>query len=290
MKRHALVGVVWSLGVFLAVSAAATAERSAKQHSGFGARATHATAAAPASAPAMSGVAAMMAAPSIGPYNGSFETNSGAGTSTFNGWAVTVWSGSSGSWYVQTGATSPLNAFTVQPPPDGAFAAMADQGETGSHLLYQDFTVPTDIPNPVLVFLLYVRNHADDYSIAVPPSLAYGGGPDGNQLCRVDIMDPNVADPFDVGSGVWHNVLLTTPGTDAEFGYVEVRTDVTPWQGETIRLRFAQVDTLDYLNMGVDAVRIEAAAAVPALEIPALAILAVIMAALALAVLGSRLT
>jgi hypothetical protein len=69
--------------------------------------------------------------------NGSFELNDGLGSNVFTGWTVVDLAGSSGSWFVQSGNASPLTGFVVQPPTDGSFAAMTDQFNPGSHILYQ---------------------------------------------------------------------------------------------------------------------------------------------------------
>lgn len=74
--------------------------------------------------------------------NGSFESNGGAGTSTFTGWTTYEENLSSGAFFVQTGTDSPLNSFTVPPPPDGSFAAMSDQFGPGLRIIYQDIAIP----------------------------------------------------------------------------------------------------------------------------------------------------
>src|SRR5579872_5313015 len=58
--------------------------------------------------------------------NGGFESNGGAGSGLFTGWTVATQAGSNGSWYAQTGTSSPLNGLPVAAPLEGTFAAMTD--------------------------------------------------------------------------------------------------------------------------------------------------------------------
>src|SRR5262245_19837052 len=66
--------------------------------------------------------------------NGDFETGSLSGWQTQNSGPVS----STNKWYAYSGTTSPLNARTIQAPPQGSFAAVTDQGGPGAHFLYQD--------------------------------------------------------------------------------------------------------------------------------------------------------
>jgi hypothetical protein len=75
--------------------------------------------------------------------NGSFETNGGINTNTFTGWTEADQAGGSGSIYAQSGTTPPPPApGTVPAPPLGSFAAMSSQGGPGSHVLYQNISIP----------------------------------------------------------------------------------------------------------------------------------------------------
>ena len=62
--------------------------------------------------------------------NGGFESNGGVGTSVFTSWTVVDQPGGSGSWYVQTGTGSPLNAFPVPRADRGD--VRGDDGPDGS--------------------------------------------------------------------------------------------------------------------------------------------------------------
>ena len=186
--------------------------------------------------------------------NGGFEQNGGVGTNSFNGWTVVDQSGGSGSWFAQTGnlplpKTYRCTDDSVDAPPSG-FAAMTTQSERGSHLLYQDVTIPATASKVTLSFDLFISSSV---GFSTPPSLDYLVKP--NTQVRVDVMDP-AAPVFDAGSGVLANVYQTKLGDVKYSPYQTFISDLTPFVGRTVRLRFAQVDNVDCFNAGVDNVAI----------------------------------
>lgn len=174
--------------------------------------------------------------------NGSFEINDGEGTTTFADWGT--FNQGSGAIFAQSGTTSPLSGFQVPSPPDGDFAAMVDQFGPGLHILYQDVVVPR---NGDLAFDLYLGNRAGEFHS--PNTLSPNVFP--NQQFRVDILDPG-APIDDVGVGVLANVYQTRPGDPPESGYDRVVYDLSAFEGETIRLRFAAVDNQFFFQVGID--------------------------------------
>jgi hypothetical protein len=165
------------------------------------------------------------------------------------GWTVVDEAGGSGSWYVQTGIGSPLNGFPVPPPPSAPNAAMTDQGGPGSHMLYQDFVVPTDIAVAIIQFDYFVGNQA---TFITGSTLSYTGA--ANQQARVDIIDP-LANVFT--TSVLLNLFQATANTQ---GYLTFNQDITAflqgYAGQTLRLRFAEVDNQLFFNFGIDNVLI----------------------------------
>jgi hypothetical protein len=128
---------------------------------------------------------------------------------------------------------------------------MNDQPGPGTHILYQDITIPAGVA-ATLSAQLYVRNAGEQWYTA--NTLDYNTGP--NQQVRVDIMSTS-APITDIASGVLRN-LYRTQVSDPRFttGYVPISSDLTAFAGQTIRLRFAAVDTRQSLMFGVDAVSI----------------------------------
>jgi hypothetical protein len=172
--------------------------------------------------------------------NGSFEANDG--NTSLTDWGT--WSVGDGSWLAQSGTESPISFFTVPPPPDGEWAAMTDQSGPGSHILYQDVTVPR---RAELGFDLYIGNRFGEF--VTPPTLDPFGPL--NQQFRMDIMDP-AAPLDDLGAGVLATVYETRPGDETESGYDRITYDMSPFAGETVRLRFAMVDNAFFFQAGID--------------------------------------
>lgn len=182
--------------------------------------------------------------------NGGFESG-------FTGWTRTDQIGSEGTWAQQSGTSSPVNAFAVPAPPGGATAAMTDAQGPGSHILYQDFTVPPTLGMATLQFDLYINNHAIDFFS--PTSLDFST-PALNQQVRVDILTTS-ADPFSVSpADILMNIYRTQSGNPLVAGYTTIVSDLTAFfsahPGETLRLRFAEVDNVNFLNAGIDNVSI----------------------------------
>ncbi len=207
--------------------------------------------------------------------NGSFETNGGAGTNVLGSWTVVDQAGSDGSWLAQTGTLTPTSGNTVPAPPDGAFAAMSDQEAEGSHILYQDVTVPAGAVFKVDLFYL---NSAADFSVPGPETLDYTVTP--NQHFRIDIMSTS-APVDDVGAGVLRNIFITNPGDPLISGYRPIVADMSAFAGQTVRIRFAEVDNQSFFNVGVDnAVLGPAASQVPTLSWQAMAAMLLSLAAI----------
>ncbi len=180
--------------------------------------------------------------------NGSFESG-------LTGWTVIDQADSSGSWFSQTSTSSPVNAFPVAAPSAGTFAAMTDQGGPGSHVLYQDFLVPTGVTAADLSFDYFISNQA---GFNTPDTLDFDVAP--NQQARVDIIT-TAADPFSVAGADVLFALLAPLANSPPDAYQTSTTDLTAFlqahAGEMLRLRFAEVDNQLFFNMGIDAVDLD---------------------------------
>lgn len=200
-------------------------------------------------------LAGVLCAPAHGELiaNGGFESG-------FSAWTRVDQIGSEGQFSLQTGTLSPLNLLTVPSPPEGSTAAMTDALGSGSHILYQDFVVPNLVSAITIVrFSLFLNNGATDY---FAPALLDFATPELNQQARVDILGV-AADPFSVAvSDILQNLYQTNAGDPLVSGYNTISIDITSLlqahQGQTLRLRFAEVDNVFNFNMGVDNISIEA--------------------------------
>jgi hypothetical protein len=185
-------------------------------------------------------------------------TNGGFETGDFTGWTVTPQSESNGTWTVATGTSTPLSEHEIAAPPCGTHAAIFDENDESSAVMYQDLSLAADATN-TLSFTHYYVNYATTGEGDVTPvwnspdTLDYTF--DGtNQQYRVDIMKTS-ADPFSVDpSDILKTVFQTEPGDAASLDPTPVTVDLSAFAGQTVRLRFAAVDNWDYLNVGVDCV------------------------------------
>jgi Carbohydrate binding domain len=177
--------------------------------------------------------------------NGNFETGD------FTGWTTWNAEGSSGDWFVYTGTSGPLSGLLIAAPPEGTYAATTDQTGTGTHILYQDVALEPGQTH-TLSFTLYYKNWAGVFFS--PDTLSYSG--EANQQYRIDIMDPaapvDSVDPADV----FATVFRTMPGDPASKPYTPLTFALTPFAGQTVRLRFAEVDNQSNLQASVDIVQI----------------------------------
>ncbi len=185
--------------------------------------------------------------------NGGFEGGAA-------GWTIVNQAGGSGDWFIFGGASAPLSALPVPLPPQGALQALTDQTGPGSHILYQDVVIPA-ASAVSLSLVLWYNNSAVGFSN--PPSLDYLVTP--NQQFRIDVMNP-LAPVDDVGAGVLANLFLTGAASPPSLGYTVLNANLTPFSGQTIRLRFAEVDNQLFFNAGVDAVSLQAEPLVPAVS------------------------
>jgi len=190
--------------------------------------------------------------------NGDFETG------TLAGWAQVPAPGAGGGWFAYSGIDAPVSTEwkdseavprTIQPPPQGGFAVISDQLVSGVGILYQDVALEPGMTHTLSLITYY--NSLAPITVPTPDSLSPEGF--GNQQYRIDVMRPSApidsVDPADILSTVFRTyeggLSFSPPLTRA--------VDLTPFAGQVVRLRVVEVDNLDYLNAGVDAISIQSA-------------------------------
>jgi PEP-CTERM motif len=181
--------------------------------------------------------------------NGGFESG-------FVSWTRADQLGSDGTFFLQTGTSSPVNGDPVPAPPGGATAAMSDAQGPGSHVLYQDIVIPAVVPSAILSFDVFVGNRANAF---FTPSTLDFSTPALNQQARVDILAGGT-DPFTV-AGLQSETIVGDPSVS---GYTHHTVDVTSLLNahlsQTLRLRFAEVDNVFTFQLGVDNVALDVGA------------------------------
>jgi hypothetical protein len=203
--------------------------------------------------------------------NGGFEAG-------LTGWTRVDQLGSEGTFFLQAGALSPVLGEPVPPPPAGANASMTDAAGPGSHVLYQDFLASAGSAS--LTFSLFVGNRAGAFSVPALTSLDFST-PALNQQVRVDILRAG-ADPFSLlGTDILQTLFASLPGSPLVTGYTTIAADISALLaanlGQSLRLRFAEVDNVAPLQMGVDNVAITAVVPEPASTLLVSAALALLM-------------
>jgi CubicO group peptidase (beta-lactamase class C family) len=172
------------------------------------------------------------------------------------GWQA-VGSGS-GAWFVYSDgqkapdpAQSDPNApFHVPDPPHGGFAAVTDMNGPGTRILYRDVGLDGRSTLHLTVF------YEGSASFSSPDTLAYDSA-EPNQQFRIDLIDPSAPIDSVADGDVLVNIFRTSPADPPSLAPTAVSVDLSPWAGQTVRLRLAQTDNQGPLRGGVDNIRFE---------------------------------
>jgi hypothetical protein len=198
-------------------------------------------------------------------------TNGGFETGNLAGWSVTN-VGSGDVFVLPTGSATPTfppsgpSFNTATNPSGGSFFAVTASDNPGAHALLRNFSLAGPQNSVVLNFDLFANDQSGVGPIVDPSGLdpAAGGTPvpRDNQHARVDVL--SVASP-DLSTNPT-DVLFTAylgvdnPGGATPNPWKHYSFDLTSLMplGGTFRLRFAEVDNLGALNLGVDNVSVMA--------------------------------
>jgi D-alanyl-D-alanine carboxypeptidase len=179
----------------------------------------------------------------------------------FESGAITDWQtvgSGSGGWLVyRNGEEAPDPAhsdpnvpFDVPDPPQGKFAVVTDMNGPGTRILYRDVRLDGQFTLHLTVF------YAGAGAFSSPKTLAHDGS-EANQQFRIDLVAPSVPIDSVAGGDVLVNIFHTSPGDPARGQPTDVSVDVSPWAGQTVRLRLAGTDNHGPLRVGVDDIRFE---------------------------------
>jgi hypothetical protein len=193
--------------------------------------------------------------------NGNFESG------TLNGWQVHQTT-EAGNWFAYAGTAAPIGskrptpADPVQPPPQGAFAAVTDEANPDTLILYQDVALEAGFSHQLSLLAYY-----DSYSplaVPTPDTLAVGeealalpgGKLQRNQQFRIDVMKPEAPLESLNPADILRTVFVAKPGDPLRMTPTKLTANLSAFAGQTVRLRIAAAATEEVFNAGVDAVSI----------------------------------
>lgn len=174
--------------------------------------------------------------------NGNFETGN------LTGWQLQ--NAGSGSWFAYTGTSSPLSANTIPAPPQGTFGAISDQEDMSSQILYQDVALEPGYTHQLSLIAYYTSFAA--MSVPTPDTLDHAVA--GNQQYRIDVMKPNAPIASVNPTDILLTIFRTKTGDPGVLPPTSMSANLTPFAGQTVRLRFADVAQLNFLHAGTDAI------------------------------------
>jgi hypothetical protein len=196
--------------------------------------------------------------------NGNFESG------TLSGWSV-YQANPFGNWFAYQGTETPIGASRekqagrnapVQAPPQGTYAAVTDEIEPDTLILYQDVTL-----QPGLDYQLSLLAYYDSYkpiAIPTPDTLSIADEalqlPNGefqeNQQFRIDVMKPDAPLESLNPADILRTVFATKPGDRPTMAPKTLTANLSAFAGQAVRLRIANTVTEEVFNAGVDAISI----------------------------------
>jgi D-alanyl-D-alanine carboxypeptidase len=181
---------------------------------------------------------------------------------TLTGWALDQ--RGSGRWFVYQDGRQPPDPmqsntfmpFHVPNPPQGKFAAVADAPGPGMQLMFRDIKLDSPMMLELTVFYTSATDGLSGYSVpfSAPRTLALNAG--ANQQFRVDILAPTAAADSMTEADLRATVFETRRDAPGRLAPTLVRYDLSPWTGNTVRLRIAMAGNQTPFRAGVDNVRL----------------------------------
>lgn len=200
--------------------------------------------------------------------NGGFESG------TLSGWSV-YQANPFGDWFAYQGTETPIGAnrkkqeqgrnVPVQAPPQGTYAAVTDEIEPDTLILYQDVSLEPGLDYQLSLFAYY-----DSYkpiAIPTPDTLSVADEalqlPNGefqeNQQFRIDVMRPDAPLESLNPTDILRTMFATKLGDRPTMPPRKFTANLSAFAGQTVRLRIANTVTEEVFNAGVDAVSIASA-------------------------------
>jgi hypothetical protein len=158
----------------------------------------------------------------------------------------------SNAWVTYSGTTSPSFSNPVPAPPEGTSAALTEPSSPSAKAIYQDVALEPGSTH-TLNFTVYYENFAGGFD---SPDSFDPNGAFPNQQYRVDVMKATAAADSVVASDILATPFRTLPGAPATLAPTPMAVDLSPFAGQTVRLRFTEIDNQNAFMASVDAVSI----------------------------------
>src|SRR5262249_25721744 len=146
-------------------------------------------------------------------------------------------------------------------PPQGNFAAVSDEKNPATTILYQDVALEPYYSQQ-LTMTFYYRSLApikvpdpDTLSVTDLPEPVEPDEPQQQQV-RVDVMKPTAAIDSVNPSDILATLFANRTGDPQTMAPTQLSANLTPFAGQTVRLRIANAVHDFIFNAGVDAVSI----------------------------------
>jgi uncharacterized repeat protein (TIGR01451 family) len=166
---------------------------------------------------------------------GEWIRNGGFETGTLTNWMKQ--STGAGDFVIDDGTYLPPGPGSNSPTPPfaGNFSVTSEQNGPGTHVLYQDVTVPGGSDSAALTWADEIRNFAPNFAT--------------NQCFRVEIRKTD--------DSVLQVVFTTHPGDPLLNYWVTRNVDLSAYIGQTIRVAFVDIDSASYLNVHLDNISVQ---------------------------------
>src|SRR2546423_13599970 len=158
-------------------------------------------------------------------------TNNDFETGNLNGWTTAQTSGCTGTgWNAYSGTSASSFFFSVNPPPQGSFAAMSFGNCSSLNTMYQDISLPAG-QRHTLSFTIFYYSRNTSFTDPSGGSTSLGG----TQGYRVDVMKTTATNDSVAASDVLANVFKTKPGDADSLSPRRVTFDLSAFAGQTVR-------------------------------------------------------
>lgn len=170
-----------------------------------------------------------------------------------------------GGWSAFGGAMAPISNEPVEAPFGGSYSALADDSEPASMILYQDVSLAAGETHQLSLELSYSSNVPASNVPFVTPSpnslelmtTEDPGEPvQQNQQVRVDVTKASSPIASLAPGEILATLFETEEGDSEDMPWTRLEADLTPFAGQTVRIRIAVVASVYTLNAGVDDVAI----------------------------------